>query len=342
MRSRSATSSRKTAGVATTTDDRGRHHHPDPPPHSRSAAARRPDPGLPGADPRAAALPRAARDRDAQACMRSAEYGLMHVKLYEDIARHGHIATTYAYPVKVERPLCDGPVADAEIRQSEDGQLRRRCSCSAPAARSASMPCRPIPQVRQPRLRGPSRSTVQTLRRALRAVRRRRRLSRRDRHSTTGAAACSSAPTPTIARGARPPAIAAARARRRTRRGRMAERCPNDQPLLRRGALGKIYGARIGCRDVSLRRSGPARCWRSSASPARASRRCSTAVDAARAERGHGVATGCATASLRDLCRLERGRAPLPDAHRLGLRAPEPGATACAWRSRPAPMSASG
>ena len=31
-----------------------------------------------------------------------AEYGLMHVKLYEDIAHHGHIATTYAYPVKVD------------------------------------------------------------------------------------------------------------------------------------------------------------------------------------------------------------------------------------------------
>ena len=30
------------------------------------------------------------------------EYGLMHVKLYEDIARHGQIATAYAYPVKVE------------------------------------------------------------------------------------------------------------------------------------------------------------------------------------------------------------------------------------------------
>jgi alpha-D-ribose 1-methylphosphonate 5-phosphate C-P lyase len=29
------------------------------------------------------------------------EYGLMHVKLYEDIATHGHIATTYDYPVKV-------------------------------------------------------------------------------------------------------------------------------------------------------------------------------------------------------------------------------------------------
>jgi alpha-D-ribose 1-methylphosphonate 5-phosphate C-P lyase len=30
------------------------------------------------------------------------EYGVMHVKLYEDISRHGHIATTYAYPVQVE------------------------------------------------------------------------------------------------------------------------------------------------------------------------------------------------------------------------------------------------
>jgi alpha-D-ribose 1-methylphosphonate 5-phosphate C-P lyase len=30
------------------------------------------------------------------------EYGLMHVKLYEDIARNGEIATTYAYPVKIE------------------------------------------------------------------------------------------------------------------------------------------------------------------------------------------------------------------------------------------------
>ena len=30
------------------------------------------------------------------------EYGLIHVKLYEDIARNGHIATAYAYPVLVE------------------------------------------------------------------------------------------------------------------------------------------------------------------------------------------------------------------------------------------------
>lgn len=29
------------------------------------------------------------------------EYGVMHVKLYEDIARYGHISTSYAYPVRV-------------------------------------------------------------------------------------------------------------------------------------------------------------------------------------------------------------------------------------------------
>ncbi len=30
------------------------------------------------------------------------DYGVMHIKLYEDIALHGHIATTYAYPVMVD------------------------------------------------------------------------------------------------------------------------------------------------------------------------------------------------------------------------------------------------
>ena len=42
-----------------------------------------------------------ARPRPAR-CTALEEYGLMHVKLYEDIARHGAIATAYAYPVKVE------------------------------------------------------------------------------------------------------------------------------------------------------------------------------------------------------------------------------------------------
>ena len=42
--------------------------------------------------------PRASETRTLHAL---AEYGLMHVKLFEDIARHGHIATTYDYPVMV-------------------------------------------------------------------------------------------------------------------------------------------------------------------------------------------------------------------------------------------------
>ncbi len=42
------------------------------------------------------------RETETRAMHALEEYGVMHVKLYEDIARHGHIATTYAYPVKVD------------------------------------------------------------------------------------------------------------------------------------------------------------------------------------------------------------------------------------------------
>lgn len=38
-----------------------------------------------------------------------AEYGLMHVKLYEDIARYGHIASTYDYPVLVNHRYVMAP-----------------------------------------------------------------------------------------------------------------------------------------------------------------------------------------------------------------------------------------
>ena len=41
------------------------------------------------------------RETETRAMHALAEYGVMQVKLYEDIARHGHIATTYAYPVRV-------------------------------------------------------------------------------------------------------------------------------------------------------------------------------------------------------------------------------------------------
>jgi alpha-D-ribose 1-methylphosphonate 5-phosphate C-P lyase len=40
------------------------------------------------------------------------EYGVMHVRLYEDIAEHGRIATSYNYPVKVEDRyiMCPSPI----------------------------------------------------------------------------------------------------------------------------------------------------------------------------------------------------------------------------------------
>jgi alpha-D-ribose 1-methylphosphonate 5-phosphate C-P lyase len=105
------------------------------------------------------------------------EYGLMHVKLYEDIARNGHIATTYAYPVKVEgryvmdpspTPKFDNP----KMHQSEALQLfgagREKTHLRHSAAHRSG----------QPRLRGPS-VRDPAFRPALRHVRRRAGLSRR-------------------------------------------------------------------------------------------------------------------------------------------------------------------
>ena len=53
------------------------------------------------------------------------EYGLMHVKLYEDISRHGHIATSYAYPVKVESRYVMDP---SPIPKFDNPKL---CDCPA-------------------------------------------------------------------------------------------------------------------------------------------------------------------------------------------------------------------
>jgi len=44
-----------------------------------------------------------------------AEYGLMHVRLYEDIARYGHVATTYSYPVLVNDRYVTSPTPIPEF-----------------------------------------------------------------------------------------------------------------------------------------------------------------------------------------------------------------------------------
>jgi alpha-D-ribose 1-methylphosphonate 5-phosphate C-P lyase len=91
----------KTAGVATTTHTREatiiqtRHRIPEIPLGEDQIIVFQ----VPIPEPLRFLEPRETETRTMHALE---EYGLVHVKLYEDIARHGHIATSYAYPVKVE------------------------------------------------------------------------------------------------------------------------------------------------------------------------------------------------------------------------------------------------
>ena len=91
----------KTAGVRTTTHTneatviQTRHRIPEAPLHEGQVLVYQ----VPIPEPLRYLEPRETETRRMHALE---EYGLMHVKLYEDIARHGHIATTYAYPVKVD------------------------------------------------------------------------------------------------------------------------------------------------------------------------------------------------------------------------------------------------
>jgi alpha-D-ribose 1-methylphosphonate 5-phosphate C-P lyase len=90
----------KTAGVATTTATadatviQTRHRIPEAPLHGGQVLVYQ----VPIPEPLRFLEPRETETRRMHAL---GEYGLMHVKLYEDISRFGHIATSYAYPVKV-------------------------------------------------------------------------------------------------------------------------------------------------------------------------------------------------------------------------------------------------
>jgi alpha-D-ribose 1-methylphosphonate 5-phosphate C-P lyase len=91
---------RKTAGVATTTHTseatiiQTRHRIPEAELGEEQIIVFQ----VPNPEPLRMLEPRDTETRKMHALE---EYGLMHVKLYEDIARHGHIATTFDYPVKV-------------------------------------------------------------------------------------------------------------------------------------------------------------------------------------------------------------------------------------------------
>ena len=90
----------KTAGVATTTDTTAatiiqtRHRVPETPLSETQILVYQ----VPIPEPLRFLEPRETETRTMHAL---GKYGVMQVKLYEDIARHGHIPTTYAYPVRV-------------------------------------------------------------------------------------------------------------------------------------------------------------------------------------------------------------------------------------------------
>ncbi|GGK30173.1 alpha-D-ribose 1-methylphosphonate 5-phosphate C-P-lyase PhnJ [Salinarimonas ramus] len=90
----------RTAGVATTTHTaeatmiQTRHRIPEAPLREGQILVYQ----VPIPEPLRLLEPRETETRTLHAL---AEYGVMHVKLYEDIAQHGHIAKTYDYPVEV-------------------------------------------------------------------------------------------------------------------------------------------------------------------------------------------------------------------------------------------------
>jgi alpha-D-ribose 1-methylphosphonate 5-phosphate C-P lyase len=92
---------KRTTGVATTertkeaTLIQTRHRIPETPLSERQIIVYQ----VPIPEPLQRLEPREAETRRMHAL---ADYGLIHVKLYEDIAHYGHIATTYDYPVMVD------------------------------------------------------------------------------------------------------------------------------------------------------------------------------------------------------------------------------------------------
>ena len=283
-------------------------HHPDPPPHPRDAAARGPDPRLPGADPRAAALPRAARDRDAQ------DARARGVRADARQALRGHRAPRshrhdLRLPGQGRRALPDGPVADPEVRQPEDGHVPGAAAVRR-GPREAHLCGAALHAGGEPRLRGPSLRAHALGASPARCAAPPTSTSTRS-SSTTPAGACSSARTPTTARRRRLPS----RKRRRPRGDRS-----RDAAARRRGPHQVLRAARRLRRRLARaargRGAGGGRRVR-----ARARRRCSPALGPARADARQRALPHARRRRARPV-RAGRGRAPAAAAHRLGLRAP--------------------
>ena len=165
------------------------------------------------------------------------DYGVMHVKLYEDIARHGRIATSYDYPVLVDGRYLMRP---SPIPKFDNPKMNiiRPSSCSAPGARSGSMRCRPSP--------GSRASTSSTIRSSI---------QRWDQAcALCGSTASFLDEVVTDDRGGR--MFVCSDTDYCTRRQDAAKSLgacrPMTTPLLKVTRLVKTYDGRIGCREISF------------------------------------------------------------------------------------------
>jgi alpha-D-ribose 1-methylphosphonate 5-phosphate C-P lyase len=176
------------------------------------------------------------------------EYGLMHVKLYEDISRHGEIATAYAYPVSVEGSLRDGPLADPEVRQPQAG--KRRAAAFRRGAGAADLRGAAVHEGREPRFRGLPVRSVEGAASLARFAGRRTPISTRS-SPTMRAGGCSCVRTPTTARRG-------GRTRHEAARGIAGNSGPFSAAKI--GALPRSTLRSGRGRDVYFERKG-GRCW---------------------------------------------------------------------------------
>jgi alpha-D-ribose 1-methylphosphonate 5-phosphate C-P lyase len=252
------------------------------------------------------------------------EYGLMHVKLYEDIARHGHI-DDLRLSGEGRRPLRDGP---SPIPKFDNPKMDMHAGAAAVRRRpreAASTPCRPTPR-RQPRLRGPPVRGTTWDHGPARCAGRDSYLDEVVTDDEGGRMfVCSDTD------------YCASRARGRSRRFERFEqtRC-SARPRASRSATGADR-----LRATSLRPTRPARCWhrrrvglrQDHAAQCLSTRGCA---------RGRQVSYRTAVTVRRRCIHAEPKRSAASCCAPTGASSTRTAPTACAWASAPAPMSASG
>ena len=249
----------KTAGVATTTrhDEatiiQTRHRVPETP------LTAEPDPRLPGADPRAAALPRAARDARRAPCTRSPNTA----SCTSSSTRTSRATAISRRPTPIRRASPTATSMDPSPIPKFDNPEARRLPGAATVrrrTREAHLRHPALHPRRLARLRGPPVRAHQ-VRRGVRILRRDRLVPRRGRHRRPG--------RPDV-RLLRHRLLREAAGRRQ--QGRRA----NDRAAAHAPRAFASASAPSTPAATFRSRSRRARRWRSSANPAPARRRCST------------------------------------------------------------------